>query len=327
MSFYALVGDIGGTNARFALVEKGSVQLQHIVVLSCSDFENFDDAFAYYYQSINVKPLGIACISFACPIAEEVAMTNNHWAFNVTAMQKKLQLVQFDLLNDFTAMAYGTLFLNEQDKASIQIGSNNHLQDPRLVIGPGTGLGVSGLVPIKAYSNVDNDNIEWQAIATEGGHVSFAPLNKLQTEVLCILQRQYSRVSVERLLSGNGILVLYLALCEIHGQQSQFSTPAEITHAAKEHLCDLAVLAINTFCEILGAVTGDMVLAQGARGGVYLCGGILPRIKEILLSSEFTTAMCDKGRFQQYLADVPVWLCDAQYPGLLGAAGALQIKK
>jgi glucokinase len=327
LNFYALVGDIGGTNARFALIEKGSVQLQHVVVLSCSDFKNFDDAFAYYYQSINVKPLDIACISFACPIGEEIAMTNNHWAFNVKSMQKKLKLVQFNLLNDFTAMAYGTLFLDGQDKTAIQIGNNNHLQGPRLVIGPGTGLGVSGLVPVQSYSQTNSVNIEWQAIATEGGHVSFAALNKLQTEVLCILQRQYSRVSVERILSGNGILALYLALCEIHEQPCQYSTAAQITHAAGAHLCGLAVLAINTFCEILGAVTGDMILAQGARGGVYLCGGILPRIKEVLLSSEFTIAMCNKGRFEQYLADVPVWLCNAKYPGLLGAAGALQMRK
>jgi len=321
LSYYALVGDIGGTNARFALVEKASVELSHIEILSCNDFENFDQAVAHYYQKIGIAPLDKACISFACPIGKNIKMTNNHWAFNVQAMKDSLALTQFVLLNDFTAMAYGMLFIEENEKVLLQSGSAENIDAPRLVLGPGTGLGVSCLVPSKR-----DDDLSWQAIATEGGHISFAPVNELQVQILARLQQQYQRVSVERILSGDGIVALYSAICEIKSHVKKHQCAAQITSAAIANEDDMALLAMQTFCEVLGAVTGDLVLAQGARGGVYLCGGIPPRIKALIKDSNFCAAMSDKGRFNQYLSQVPVWLCDAEYPGLLGAAAALKIQ-
>ncbi|NRA19465.1 MAG: glucokinase [Oceanospirillaceae bacterium] len=326
MSYYALVGDIGGTNARFALVEEASVELAHVEVLNCQDFNNFDQAVAYYYQKIGVNPLNKACISFACPIGDDLKMTNNHWAFNVKAMQKQLGLEQFLLLNDFTAMAYGMLFIESDEKVVIQSGSAKHAQHPRLVLGPGTGLGVSSLVPQSAHAQHSVAELNWQAVATEGGHISFAPTNELQLQILAILQRKYQRVSVERILSGDGIVALYLALCQIKQCPQILDSAAQITTAAMTGEDPIALQTLETFCDILGAVTGDLVLAQGARGGVYLCGGIPPRIREFLLQSNFRIAMADKGRFKQYLSQVPVWLCDAKYPGLLGAAAALKIQ-
>ena len=322
LSYYALVGDIGGTNARFALVKENSVELSHVEVLSCEDFVNFDQAVACYYDKVGVSPVARACISFACPIGDDIKMTNNHWAFNVAAMQQQLGLKQFALLNDFTAMAYGMLFIENDEKLLLQAGSDKHLDNPRLVLGPGTGLGVSCLVP---QTQVDSA-VSWQAVATEGGHVSFAPVNALQVKILVILQRKYQRVSVERILSGDGIVALYQAICEIKQAPASFDSAAQITGAAIANEDALAVLALEVFCEVLGAVTGDLVLAQGARGGVYLCGGIPPRIQEFLLNSNFCVSMANKGRFNQYLSQVPVWLCDAKYPGLLGAAAALKIQ-
>jgi len=323
LSYYALVGDIGGTNARFALVEKGSVELSHIEVLSCNDFANFDQAVTYYYQKIGVSALDKACISFACPIGTDIKMTNNHWAFNVQVMKELLALSHFVLLNDFTAMAYGMLFIEDDEKVLLQAGTDDHANTPRLVLGPGTGLGVSCLVPQQRQTLQETS---WQAVATEGGHLSFAPVNELQVQVLTILQQQYQRVSIERILSGDGIVALYGAICEIKGSANNFDSAAEITAAAIAGDDDMAILAMETFCQVLGAVTGDLVLAQGARGGVYLCGGIPPRIKALIKQSGFCSAMSDKGRFKQYLQQVPVWLCDAKYPGLIGSAAALKIQ-
>ncbi len=321
---FALVGDIGGTNARFALVKKGTVKLEFIKVLACADYENFNHAVSHYYQLIKQLPAQIACVSFACPIAENIEMTNNHWQFNVNEMRHRLGLKQFELLNDFTAMAYGMLFIDNDDKVLLQAGSTQHQQAPRLVIGPGTGLGVASLIPI-AQSAAHCD-VYWQAVPTEGGHISFAPQNALQISILQILQRQYSRVSVERILSGAGIVVLYQALCEINQSTAIYSEAAEITAAALADADEMATLCLTMFCQILAEVTGDMVLAQGARGGVFLCGGIPPRIKDFLVKSGFTQAMAEKGRFSSYLSQVPVWLCDAPYPGLLGAAAALKMQ-
>ncbi len=334
MSFYALVGDIGGTNARFALVAKGSVNLQYIAVLRCADYQNFEHAVAAYYAKVAQQPVAIACVSFAAPIGAEIQMTNNHWRFNVANMQRILALQQFTVLNDFTAMAYGTLFMDEQDKVAVNSVEDSHCNAPRLVIGPGTGLGVAALVPIMPRESFGDANTEdarnadlsWQAIATEGGHVSFAALDELQLQILAIFQKKYSRVSVERILSGDGIVELYHALSEINRCSVNLHTAADISSAALDDTDAIAVQALSIFCQVLGAVTGDMVLAQGARGGVYLCGGILPRIRESLLKSPFRQSMFNKGRFEKYLAQVPVWLCDADYPGLLGAAAALKMQ-
>ena len=324
MNDFALVGDIGGTNARFALVRKGSVELEFIQILACADYENFEHAVKHYYQLIAQPAAKVACISFACPIGDEIKMTNNHWQFNVAQMRDSLGLTELKLLNDFTAMAYGTLFIDSDDVILLQAGSTVHQQAPRLVIGPGTGLGVASLIPIEQPSA--GSDVHWQAVATEGGHISFAPQNALQMRVLENLQKHYPRVSVERILSGAGIVVLYRALCEIHQVQLVFSEAAQISAAALADTDEMAASCLTLFCQILGAVTGDMVLAQGARGGVFLCGGIPPRIKELLIDGQFCQALADKGRFSDYLSQVPVWLCDAPYPGLLGAAGALKMQ-
>jgi glucokinase len=336
LSFYALVGDIGGTNARFALIEENSVELHHVRVLNCADYDNFDDAYLDYYQKIGCEALTVACISFACPIAEHINMTNNHWSFDVQQMQEELGLSRLELLNDFTAMAYGSLFIDDSEKILVQAGNSQHSHFPRLVLGPGTGLGVGSLVADTLSANQDKDgsvssgssvvkDIIWQAIATEGGHVSFAPTNALEIAILQQLLTKFERVSVERILSGDGILQLYLALCTIKKQPIRYQTPAQITAAVLTQSDPIATQALDLFCSILGALAGDLVLAQGTRGGVFLCGGILPRIQEFFLNSSFMQAMINKGRFNQYLSGVPVWLCNAKYQGLIGSAAALKM--
>ncbi|MBN0987476.1 glucokinase [Amphritea pacifica] len=314
MTQYALVGDIGGTNARFALVRPGAVVLEHVDTLQCSEYDNIDVACRAYFSRVGIAGIERACLAFACPVQGEVInMTNNHWHFTRTGLAQQLGLKQLKLVNDFTAMALGMLHIDEDEK--IQVGAGRSLEGAaRLVIGPGTGLGVSGLV--KA-------NDDWIPLSTEGGHISFAPADEVEIDLWRALVARFGRVSVERILCGQGLLNLYQILSELRGSGIVCQSPAAVSVAAVEGRDPVAVDALSRFCRILGGVAGDNVLTLGARGGVYLCGGILPRVAEFLLQSEFRRAFEDKGRFTDYMQAVPVWLCTAENPGLLGAAAAL----
>ncbi|MEC7378068.1 MAG: glucokinase, partial [Pseudomonadota bacterium] len=185
---------------------------------------------------------------------------------------------------------------------------------PRLVIGPGTGLGVSGLVPIKNG---------WVPLMTEGGHVDFAPTDDTEMAVLRILKARFGRVSVERILCGQGLLNLYQAHAEIQGVAAPLDAPEKITAAAVENSDALARYTLRHFCELLGRVAGNGVLTLGSTGGVYLCGGILPRFLAFFLESPFRNGFEDKGRMRPLLEFTPVYVVTEPYTGLLGAAEAL----
>jgi len=310
----ALVGDIGGTNARFALVKPGSTELTQIITLKCADYENIEYACQAYFDQVGIKGVTQACLAFACPVQqEEIRLTNNHWRFTRSSLKDALGLTSLKIVNDFTAMALGMLNLKPEEK--IQFGGGDGLTDmARLVIGPGTGLGVSGL--IKA-------NDDWIPLASEGGHINFAPIDELDVIIWRYLHGRFGRVSVERILCGQGLVNLYEALAEHTRFEPQFTTPAEVVEAAVDATDPRAVEALDRFCRILGTVAGDNVLTLGARGGVYLCGGILPRVREFFLHSSFREAFEAKGRFASYMESIPVWLCIAEQPGLVGAAAAL----
>ncbi|MGB1237671.1 MAG: glucokinase [Pseudomonadales bacterium] len=314
-----IVADIGGTNARFAWVTAGELALQDITVYPCADFENFPQAFACYRDAVGLQDVKRASISLACPVEQDwVELTNNHWVFSKQTAQRELGLTQLYLLNDFAAMAYGMLCLKPEEKVLLHAGSSSLIQAPCAVVGPGTGLGVSALVPVAEGG--------WHAVSTEGGHISFAPQDALEMSILNELFQQYPRVSVERLLCGDGLVQLYNTMAKIFALPVVFKSAAEITTAAKSGVCDFALRVVNQFCRMLGSVVGDIVLAQGACGGVFLAGGILPRFPEILLNSDFSKAMCNKGRMSDYLSKVPVNLATADHPGLSGAAAAAKFK-
>lgn len=337
MSRYSLVADVGGTNARFALVADGSTALEQVQTLACADFENLDSACLEYFRLAGVSGITRASLAFACPVqVETIRMTNNHWVFTRDLIRSRLGLEQLELLNDFTAMALGMLEVRSDELQSV--GAGRGLEGaPRLVIGPGTGLGVSALIPVSKQplskqpankQSADGKSEKWIALATEGGHVSFAPTDEVEVEVWRRLKQQFGRVSVERILCGQGLVNLYRALAQYYGQPfDERLTPADITAAglAGGHAGNgLAVETLQRFCRILGEQAGDAVLTLGARGGVYLCGGILPRMADFLQRSAFREGFEAKGRFENYLQEVPVWLCTAQHPGLLGAAAALR---
>ncbi|OZG75304.1 glucokinase [Hahella sp. CCB-MM4] len=316
---FALVGDIGGTNARFALVEPGSTNLQHIEVLPCADYDNLDGAVLDYLERCQVTDVSEASIAFACPVHNDIVkMTNNHWVFSKKEVQSKLGLTSFKCINDFTAMALGVPHIAADQL--IQVGGLEAEDDrvmsarARLVIGPGTGLGVSGLVKTRA---------NWVPLSTEGGHVSFAPTTDLEISVLKVLMERFDRVSVERILCGDGLVNLYQSLAQVTSRESKYHKPSEITDAALKGEDELAEQTLAMFCKIFGQVAGDAALTIGALGGVYVCGGIIPRFTDFFKSSGFREAFENKGRMRGYLESIPVFVVMEAYTGLLGAAEAL----
>lgn len=311
---YALVGDIGGTNARFALVRPGTFELEQIQILPCREYPGLDEAVKDYLRRVGLEQVNQACMAFACPVhADTIKMTNNTWQFSRRAMQETLDLSVFKVINDFTAMALGVPHVASDQLVKVG-GKEAEARYPRLVIGPGTGLGVSALVPSRG---------DWIPLSTEGGHVDFAPTSDFEMRILKQLQAQFGRVSVERILCGNGMVNLHLARAALEGQGSRWHEAREIVEAALQTGDEEALAILRQFCEILGRVAGNATLTIGARGGVYLCGGIVPRFIDFLKTTGFRTAFEDKGRMRGYMSTIPVYVVTEPYTGLLGAAEAL----
>lgn len=311
---YSLVGDVGGTNARFALVERGSVRPQAIEILPCGNYANLSEAVIEYLRRVGVSEVSEACLAVASPVrGTRIRMTNNHWQFDTEEIRQQFGWRAFKVINDFTAMALGVLHVPEDNLVHV-CGGPGDKHRPRLVMGPGTGLGVSGLVPTRNG---------WVPLVTEGGHVDFAPANDNEMSILRILQGRFGRVSVERILCGQGLLNLYQAHAEIQGIAAPLDAPESITAAALEHVDALASHTLGHFCEILGRTAGNAVLTLGSTGGVYLCGGILPRVLDFFLQSPFRSGFEDKGRMRPLVEFTPVFVVTEPYTGLFGAAEAL----
>jgi glucokinase len=307
-----LVADIGGTNARFALAraEKGAITVSDAQKFRAEDFETIRDAASAYLEAMAIKPK-TACFAVAGPVTDEqVEFTNSPWVLNIEEIKAALSLQRFLVVNDFEALASGVLSLKDEDLLPVKPGPGDP-NAPVLVIGPGTGLGQALIVPFGK---------RFRVISTEGGHVSFAPRTDEEIAVMKFVAREHPRVSVERLLSGRGLVNLHRALCAINETPRISLHADEITAAAMDGTYPIAVRAVNMFCEILGRVAGDAVLATGARGGVVLGGGILPQIRELFMKSAFVERFLDKGRMQYYVEDVPVRMIIRDGAALVGAA-------
>ena len=306
-----LLADIGGTNARFALSD--GTRLFAIQTLPTADYPTLQDAIRAYLQAQG-ETVAQAAIAIANPVTgDHIQMTNHHWSFSIAAMQYELRLEKLRVINDFTAQALAIPRLTATEKRAVRVGEAV-AGTPIAVLGPGTGLGVSGLIP-----NGDR----WIALASEGGHVSFAPRDDAELAIWQYARIQYGHVSAERLINGAGLSLIDSALANAENDVSNRS-PAEITAAALAGEAR-ARAVLDRFSAFLATVAADLVLTLGARGGVYLCGGILPRIADYFIKeSPFNARFADKGRFAAYLDAVPVWLVTAENPGLLGAAEALQ---
>jgi glucokinase len=308
-----LVGDVGGTNARFALARRtgDGLALDHHDSFPAAGHPTFLDGIAAYIEACPTRPSS-AVIAVAGPVTDgAIDLTNSPWRVSEAELAT-LGLEPARLINDFEALAWAAPLLGPQDRVSL---GGPEAGDPHAavaIVGPGTGFGVSALVRDRMGREV--------ALASEGGHASIAPGDALEDEIVRILRRRYGRVSIERLICGPGLLRLHQALAEIDGRETHIDDPAEITRRALEDANTPCGATLARFCAMLGAVTGDIALTLGARGGVMIAGGIAPRILPFLKASPFRARFEDKGRFHDYVAAIPTQVVVHPHPALLGAA-------
>ncbi|MBA1205268.1 glucokinase [Pseudomonas capeferrum] len=310
-----LVGDIGGTNARFALWRDN--QLHDVQVFATTDYTSPEQAIERYLAGHDIARGGVAavCLAVAGPVdGDEFRFTNNHWHINRRAFCERLQVEQLLLLNDFSAMALGMTRLQPDEYRQVCEGQADPTR-PALVIGPGTGLGVASLLRLQPG--------HWLALPGEGGHVDLPVGNAREAAIRQQIEERIGHVSAESVLSGGGLVQLYQTICALDGQKPRYESPAQLTEAALAG-DPVALAVIEQFCRFLGRVVGNNVLTLGARGGVYIVGGVIPHFVELFLRSGFTEALVDKGCMSAYLTGVPICLVTAEFSGLLGAGVALQ---
>jgi glucokinase len=249
---------------------------------------------------------------------DAVRMTNHPWSFSIAALRDQLGVQRLRVLNDFEALAHAVPALGAADRHAV--GGGASVPGAALaVIGPGTGLGVSGLVA--------DGSGGWRVIVGEGGHVTLAAASAREASILGLMRERFGHVSAERALSGPGLVNLYEAICTLDGETAEALEPAGVMARAvgeggveRDTQC---AEALSTFASLLGNVAGNLALTLGARGGVFIGGGIVPRLGQRFAASPFRTRFEDKGRFRSYLEAIPTWVITAESPALLGAARAL----
>lgn len=312
-----VVADVGGTHARFALaqVEGGQVlSLDEPETLKTAEYASFQTAWEEFGRRKQIDLPKEFALSFAGPVGGEVLkLTNNPWVIRPALMRERLGVERFTIVNDFGAVAYAVATLTDEHFDHI-CGPDRPLPPEGVIsiVGPGTGLGVAALLRKRDH---------YEVIETEGGHVDFAPLDSLEDKILTQLRRHFRRVSIERIASGQGLWNLYEALGAIEGRDLTFHDDKALWAAALEGNDSLATAALDRLCLTLGAVAGDMALAQGAVG-VVIAGGVGLRLANYLLRSGFRDRFIAKGRFERRMDEMPVRLITHPQPGLFGAAAA-----
>lgn len=313
--FPRLVADVGGTNARFGWIAREGDAIEGVRTLPCAEYATLADAVRAYLASSGLGQPGSMGMGIANPVTgDEVRMTNHHWGFSIAALQAELGLQRLVVINDFTALALSLPSLQPHELRQVG-GGAARAQAPMALIGPGTGLGVSGLLPA---------GDQWVALAGEGGHVTLPATTEREAALIAQLAARYGHASAERAISGAGLVALYDAVCALDGATAEPSTPADVSTRALAGTCARSVEAVAHFCALLGSVAGNLALTLGALGGVYIGGGIVPRLGEVFDRSDFRQRFEAKGRFNAYLAQMPVFVIDASVsPALLGVARAL----
>lgn len=308
-----LVGDIGGTNARFAQAATDAPGFHSLLELKVEPFPTADDAIRHYLDETGAGEPDAVCLAAAGPVIDDaVNVTNNHWEISVASITASFGTSAVCLLNDFGAIAYSIPFLADDDSVAIGPYDGFRLPDGDFniaILGPGTGLGIAGLrrrgdllVPVTG----------------EGGHVGFAPETGLQIELLKVLRGKFDRVSTERLVAGSGLPDVYEALAHVRGKSVTRLNAAEIFERSDRD--SIAAETVDLFFEMLGQVAGDVALTLGASDGVFIAGGIAKRYPAVLEKSRFRAAFESKGRFRPVLERIATRLITHEQPGLLGAA-------
>ncbi|AOV97423.1 glucokinase [Edwardsiella hoshinae] len=314
MNRFALVGDVGGTNARLALCCLESGRLSAVQSYACQQFASLEAVIRTYLQKVE-EQVDSACIAIACPVTDDwVAMTNHSWAFSIRALRQALGLARLEVINDFTAVSMAVPVLPAA--SLIQLGGQApQAGRPIAIYGAGTGLGVAHLIQADE---------RWISLPGEGGHVDLAAGSEEEDKVLAVLRAELGHVSAERVLSGPGLVNLYRAVVKAGGREPQALTPQMISERALAEQCSDCQHALTLFCVMMGRFGGNLALNMATFGGVYIAGGIVPRFLAFFRTSPFRQAFEEKGRFQGYLSTIPVYLITHDHPGLLGAGAYLR---
>ncbi len=303
------------------MLEIADGRFEAVAVLPCANYPGLVDAVRAYLGGPEIMALGVAAatirhaaIAIANPVdGDQIRMTNHHWAFSIEAVRQALGLETLLVVNDFTALARALPQLAVSQRH--QVGGGVARPDSVIgLLGAGTGLGVSGMIPSPAG---------WIALQSEGGHVTFAPSDEREIAILRFAWREFAHVSAERLLSGVGLELIYRALADHAGVASEALSAPEITRRALAGECALCDETIDSFCAMLGTIAGNIAVTLGTQGGIYIGGGIVPRLGERFERSAFRQRFEAKGRFAAYLAQVPTFVITAQYPAFLGVSAIL----
>lgn len=297
--FPVLIGDIGGTNARFAILVDSYAEPKEFPVLLTKDFATLEDAIqTVVLDHTSIQPRS-AVIAIAGPVeGDEIPLTNCQWVVKPRQMMERFNLQDITVLNDFEAQALAVVSLDDHHLENIG-GAAAHPNGKRVVLGPGTGLGVAGLIRSRQT---------WVPVPGEGGHVDFGPRSERDLQIFPFIEKIDGRVSAEQLLCGRGLQHIYKAICQTDGVKPSLVTPAEITDAALDKSNAQAVETLELFAIYLGRLAGDLALIFMAHGGVYLSGGIPQRIISALRTGSFRAAFEDKAPHQLILKSIPVYV-------------------
>lgn len=309
-----LVADLGGTNVRFAIRGASPHDLRRIEVLRCADYPTAGDAVTDYLGRNQIKRMLELCMAVAGPVEKDlIDLPNNHWSFSLSALRRQLG-VPLTVVNDFTAQALAIDALEPEDL--LWFGSPRPAGPGiRTVLGPGTGLGIAV------------QTVNGEVIPSEGGHVSFAPSNEHEADILRSLLSRFHRVSAERIISGPGLENIYWAnrqLLESDPLPEHEECPAHRVARLASEGDPIAIRTVRDFFDALAAFAGDMALFAWSTGGIYLSGGVMRSLSEFLDIERFRSRFEDKGRFSGFCKTVPLAWITHDYPGLLGCATILE---
>ena len=306
-----LIADIGGTNARFALVDDGDYRPLLERTLLCADYGSLVDAVLAYLDDVSQPMPETASLAIATPVSSDrISMTNHTWNLSVEETRLALGLKSLRVLNDYTALALALPYLDKDDYHQVGQGAAAEKQTIA-VLGPGTGLGVSGAIFAGDY---------WLPLQSEGGHISYAPLNEHEAAVIDVIRHYCDFVSAESLVSGPGLVLLHKSIAECDGVEFEGLSPEQITARAMDGTDSSASKAVSMFCSILGNIAGNLALTLGARGGLFVGGGIVPRLGDYFVRSSFRDRFENNSKFGHYLADIPTYVITSKYPALIGSA-------